>query len=76
MYQTTKTQNFKFDLFYLVTLDDLDLTLGHKRLRRVLGSISYTIHVVLSALFQFDTAALSVEASNDRYSKNDLCPDL
>ena len=33
MYHTTQTQNFEFDLFVLVTLDGLQLTQGHKRLR-------------------------------------------
>ena len=32
MYHTTQTQNLKFELFDLVTLDDLDLIYGHKRL--------------------------------------------
>ena len=52
--------------FDLVTLDDLDLTQGHKRLRRVLSSIPDTMYAVPSALFQSDTAALHCEASNDR----------
>ena len=49
-----------------VTLDDLELSQGHKRLRRVLRSILDTIHAVPSALFQFDTTALPGEASNDK----------
>ena len=69
---TTQIQNFKFDLFNLVTLDNLDLTQGHKRLRRVLRSVPDTIHAVLFALFHFDTATLSSKASNDRLSKFDL----
>ena len=32
MYHTIQTQNFKFDLFDFMTLDDLDLTQVHKRL--------------------------------------------
>ena len=55
--------------FDLVTLDDPDLTQGHKRLRRILRSIQDTIHVATSALFQSNVAALPGEASNDRYSK-------
>ena len=55
--------------FDLVTLDDLDLTEGHKRLRRMLRSIPDMIRVVPSALFQFDAAGLPGEASNDSYSK-------
>ena len=49
----------------LVTLDDLVLTQGHKRLKRVFRSIPDTIRVVPSSLFQFHTATLPGEASND-----------
>ena len=35
MYSTTKNQNLHFDLFHLVTSDDLKLAWGHQRLRRV-----------------------------------------
>ena len=70
MYHTTQTQNFEFDLFDLVTLDDLELTRGHKRLRRLFRSIPDTIHAVPSAFFQFDMAALPGEASNDRFKKD------
>ena len=65
MYHITLSQNFKIDLFDLVTLDVNDLIQGHKIFRRVLRSIPDTIHVVPSALFLFDTAALPGEASND-----------
>ena len=51
-----------------MTLDDLDLTHCHKRLRGVLRGILDTIRVVLSALFQSDTDALPGEASNGRLS--------
>ena len=47
----------------------MTLTQGHKRLRRVLRSIPDAAHVVPSAMFQFDTAALPGEANNDRYLK-------
>ena len=69
MYATTQTQNVEFILFDLVTLDDLDSTRGHKRLRRVLRSILYTIHAVLLALFHCDMAALPGEGSNARLSE-------
>ena len=69
MYHTAQTQNFIFDLFDLVTLDDLNLTQGHEMPRRVLRSIPDTMYAILSALFHFHTAALPGEASNDRYSK-------
>ena len=61
MYHTTQTRNFKFDLFYLVTSNDVDLIRGHKRFRPVPKSMPD----VSSALFQSDTAALSGEASDD-----------
>ena len=60
------TQNFKLYVFNSVTLDDLELSQGHKRLRRVLRSVLDTIHAVPSAFFQFDTIALPGEASNDK----------
>ena len=41
-----QNQNLHFDIFDLVTSDDLDLTRGHQRLRRVLRSIPNTIHAV------------------------------
>ena len=63
IYHATKTYNFEFDLFDLVTLDDLDFTQGHKSLRKMLRSIPDTIHVVKSALFQFDTVDLPGGAS-------------
>ena len=63
MYHTSQTQNFKFHLFGLVTLDDLDLTQGHKGLKSVLRRIPDTIDVVPSDLFQFDMAALLRETS-------------
>ena len=49
--------------FDLVTSDDLDLTRGHQRLRRVLKSIPDTIRAVSPALLQSDMAALPGEAS-------------
>ena len=72
MYHTIQTQNFTFDTYDLVILDDIDLAPSHKRLRRVPTSIPDTILVVTSTLFRFDTAALPGEAGNDRYSKIEL----
>ena len=72
MHHTTQTQNFKFELFDIVALDGLDLTQGHKMLRRVLRIILGTMHVAQLALFQFGTAALPGEESSERYLKNDL----
>ena len=60
---TPKLKILKIELFDPVTLDDLDLTKGRKRLRMVRRSIPETIHVVPPALFQFATAALPGESS-------------
>ena len=68
MYHTTQTQNLKSTFWHCV----LDLIQGYKSHKRVLKSISDTIHAVPSALFplfQCDTAALPGEAGNDRLSK-------
>ena len=68
MYHTTQTQNLKSTFWPCV----LDLIQGYKSHKRVLRSISDTIHAVPSALFplfQCDTAALPGEAGNDRLSK-------
>ena len=48
MHHTNQTQNVKFDSFDLVTLDNLYLTQGHKRLRMAIRSIPDTAHVVPS----------------------------
>ena len=64
MYIPPKLKILHLAVYDLVTLDDLELTQGHKRLRRVLRSIPATIHVVPSALFQSDMAALLGAASN------------
>ena len=77
MSHSIQTKNVEFTFFDLVTLDDIELTQGHKRLRRVLESVPDTIHVVPSALFQSDMAAFPGQASNNRYlKKNVLRPDL
>ena len=68
MHHTTQTQNLKSTFWPCV----LDLIQGYKSHKRVLRSISDTIHAVPSALFplfQCDTAALPGEAGNDRLSK-------
>ena len=68
MYHTTQTQNFKFDVFEILTFDDLHLAKRHKGLG---GDIQrYPRHDPCRspALFQFDTAALPGEANRDRKS--------
>ena len=76
MYRIIHTQNLLFDLFELVTSDDLGLIRGHQMLRRATRSIPDTINAVTSVLFQFDMAAFPGESSDDRWSKCDLWPDL
>ena len=43
-------KNMKLDLVDLVSLDDLDMTQGHRMLRTVLRGTPDTIHAVSSAL--------------------------
>ena len=71
-YHTTQTQNIPFDLFCLVTFDDIDLTRGQKRLRRLPRSIPDTIDAVFLASFQIDMLTLPGEASDDSKTKSDL----
>ena len=52
MHRTTQIKNRKHGLFDLVTLDNHDFTQGHQKLGVHLGSISDTIQVISSALFQ------------------------
>ena len=47
--------------FDYMTSNDLNVTRGHGTLRRALRSVPDTIHVVLSALFQFYTVAFSAK---------------
>ena len=58
--------NFKFELFNLVTLDDLGLTQDHQTLKMTLRTIPDTTHADSVVLFQFDVGALPGEASDDR----------
>ena len=51
MYRSSKLRNFFFDLFHLVTWDDLDLYYGHKAQEMILTDVSDTIHAVSLALF-------------------------
>ena len=44
MYRSSKSRSFLFDLFHLVTLDDLDLYYGLKAQEMILTDVSDTIH--------------------------------
>ena len=51
MYRSSKSRFFLFNLFHLVTLDDLDLYYGHKAQEMILTDVSDTIHADSLALF-------------------------
>ena len=44
MYRSSKSRKKLFDLFHLVTWDDLDLFYGHKAQEMILTDVSDTIH--------------------------------
>ena len=50
----------------LVHSNDLDQVRGHQMLRKPHKNMSDTVHMVSSALFQFDTAALPGESRDIR----------
>ena len=81
VHHTTQTRNFTFDLFLPRDSNGIDLTRGNQALGgyfdvsqiRYYSSIYspillvvHIIHVVSMAFFQYDAAALSGEASDDR----------
>ena len=61
MHNTTKPKILSW-AFDPVTLDDIDLTEGERRIRRVFRSIPVTVHAISLALFPSDIAALPGEA--------------
>ena len=69
MNHVTKTGHFNFRSHELVTLEDLGLTTGHHKLRRVIRSFPDTIDAISSGLFQYGTDALPGEGIDGRWSK-------
>ena len=63
---TPKKKIYMLTLYNHVTYDDINLTRGHQKLRRLLRSITDTVNAASSALFQLDTTTLHGEASDDK----------
>ena len=61
---------FLFDLFYLVTCDDLDLYYGHKVQEMILTDVSDTIHVDSLVLFALNITILLADVTKPEKSKN------
>ena len=58
-----------FDLFQLVTWDDLDLYYGHKAQEMILTDVNDTIHAVSLALFAFNIEILLADVTMPEKSK-------
>ena len=67
---------FLFDLFYLVTWDDLDLYYGHKAQEMLLTDVSDTIHADSLALFALNIESLLTDVTKPEKSKISFWPDL
>ena len=60
---------FLFDLFHLVTWDDLDLFYGHKAQEMILTDVSDTIHADSLALFALNIYILLADVAKPEKSK-------
>ena len=69
MYRSFKSRNFLFDLFHLVTWDDLDLYYGHKAQEMILTDVSDTIHADSLALFALNIEILLADVAKPEKSK-------
>ena len=69
MYRSSKSRNFLFDLFHLVTWDDLDLYYGHKAQEMILTDVSDTIHADSLALFALNIEILLADVTKPEKSK-------
>ena len=70
MYRSSKSLFFcLFDLFHLVTWDDLDLYYGHKAQEMILTDVSDTIHADSLALFALNIEILVADVTNPEKSK-------
>ena len=63
MYRSSKWRFFLFDLFHLVTWDDLDLYYGHKAQEMILADVSDTIHADSLVLFAHDIEILLADVT-------------
>ena len=69
MYRSSKSRNKLFDLFHLVTWDDLDLYYGHKAQEMILTDVSDTIHADSLALFALNIEILLADVTKPEKSK-------
>ena len=69
MYRSSKSRFFLFDLFHLVTSDDLDLYYGHKAQEMILTDVSDTIHGDSLALFALNIDILLADVTKPEKSK-------
>ena len=69
MYRSSKSRNFLFDLFHLVTWDDLDLYYDHKAQEMILTDVSDTIHADSLALFALNIEILLADVTKPEKSK-------
>ena len=69
MYRSSKSRFFLFDLFPLVTWDDLDLYYGHKAQEMILTYVSDTIHADSLALFALNIDILLADVTKPEKSK-------
>ena len=71
MYRSSKSREEKklFDLFHLVTWDDLDLYYGHKAQKMILTDVSGTIHADSLALFAINIEILLADVTKPKKSK-------
>ena len=69
MYRSSKSRFFLFDLFHLVTWDDLDLYYGHKAQEMILTDVSDTIHADSLALFALNIEILLADVTKPEKPK-------
>ena len=69
MYCSSKSRFFLFDLFHLVTRDDLDMYYGHKAQEMILTDVSDTIHADSLALFALNIEILLADVTKPEKSK-------
>ena len=76
MYRSSRSRFVLFDLFYLVTWDDLDLYYGHKAQEMTLTDVSDTIHADSLGLFALNIEVLLADVTKPEKSKFWLWPNL
>ena len=69
MYRSSKPRIFLFDVFHLVTWDDLDLYYGNKAQEMILTDVSDTMHADSLALFALNIEILLADVTKPEKSK-------